>query len=156
MHPGLAEHPFVQHVEALGIEVPHEGITNAYGYPGARGILCLSEAGVGELIETQHFTIRILCCHRAGIRTMRAGKGYITIGLPPYHARAGRSEPDPASSASFLRPACAAGHGSEFWGINIGPMSLKSRLRELGTCEPEPGGHHPPVFCASLAGGHRL
>jgi hypothetical protein len=32
MHPGLAEHPFVQHVEALGIEVAHEGITNAYGY----------------------------------------------------------------------------------------------------------------------------
>jgi hypothetical protein len=32
MHPGLATHPFVLHVEALGIEVAREGVANAYGY----------------------------------------------------------------------------------------------------------------------------
>jgi hypothetical protein len=83
MHPGLAAHPFVQHVEALGIEVAHEGM-HQHGYTergkGAwfHAVDLICEGLVGELIETQHFTdpasIFRAVVYGCRIRTTKAGR----------------------------------------------------------------------------------
>jgi hypothetical protein len=136
LHPGLAAHPFVQHVEALGIEVAHEGITNAYGYTErAKGawfhavdLVCEMWR---ELIETQDFTdpasifraIVYGCCHSH--HENKAGKGYLATSQARHIMRElGACEPDDRAATihQFGAPSlCKQDSGSEYWPINIGP-----------------------------------
>jgi hypothetical protein len=145
----------VQHVEALGIEVAHEGITNAYGYTergkGAwfHAVDLICEGLVGELIETQHFTDpasifrAVVYGCRHSHHESRAGKGYITIGQARHIMRELRANPmtGRSSSASFLRPACAGRTAA----LNFGPSisapesSLKSRLGLSSTAQKTVG-----------------
>lgn len=137
LHPGLAAHPFVQHVEALGIEVAHEGITNAYGYTErpkgawfhAVDLVC---AGMWrELIETQDFTDpasifrAIVYGCRHSHHENRAAKGYLTTSQARHIMRElGACEPDDRAAIirQFGAPSlCKQDSGSEYWPINIGP-----------------------------------
>lgn len=137
MHPGLAAHPFVQHVEALGIEVAHEGIANAYGYTergkGAwfHAVDLICEGMVQELIETQGFTdpasIFRAVVHgcRHSHHESKAGKGYITTGQARQIMQA-LAACEPSDRAGFIRRFSAPilsmqDSGSEYWPINIGP-----------------------------------
>jgi hypothetical protein len=134
MHPGLAEHPFVQHVEALGIEVAREGVANAYGYT-ERGkghgsmpwILSAKACGRTDrdaALYRSGFDLSRRCLWVSALAPRKqGGQGlYHHWPSPPHHARMGPCEPD--DRAAVIRQFCAQpvqDSGSEFWPINIGP-----------------------------------
>jgi hypothetical protein len=137
MHPDLAAHPFVQHVEKLlGFEIPREGITNAYGYTergkGAwwHAVDLISAGQWRALLDTQDFTD----CHsifgaivygcRYSHHDEKAGRGYISTGDARQIIREiGGTEPVDRSSTirRFTAPSlCQQDSGSEHWPINVG------------------------------------
>lgn len=135
MHPRLADHPFVQHVErTLGITIAREGVTNCHGFSNRRHALwwhavdLISAGKWRELLDTQPFT-EPRCILRAvafGLRhsphTAREGRGYINTSQAREIVREmGGCEPDDPNAIirSFLTPSlCKPDHGSAYWPIN--------------------------------------
>lgn len=135
MHPRLADHPFVRHVEqVLGVNIAREGVTNRHGFSKRRHALwwhavdLISAGKWRELLDTQLFT-ETRCILRAvsfGLRhsphTAREGRGYIdTLQARHIVREMDGSEPSDRSTTirSFLAPSlCKPDHGSAYWPIN--------------------------------------
>lgn len=81
-HPLLADHPFVQHVEAvLGRTLPREPVCNAFGYSSAElaqwwhAVDLVSAGHWRELMETAEFTRRECMFRAAGFALRSERKG---------------------------------------------------------------------------------
>lgn len=134
-NPGLAAHPFVQHVEkTLGIEIAREGVTNAYGYSDREkaawwhAVDLISEGNWRELLDTQEFTTArcifqavIYGCRYSG-RDDNNGRGHInTVEAREIMREMGACEP--ADRSGTIRKFSAPmgnkqDGGAEHWPIN--------------------------------------
>lgn len=138
MHPLLAEHPFVQHVErSLGITMAREGVANPYGFSNRRhavwwhAVDLISAGKWRELLETQEFTepgciMRAVAygCRYSHHEDKKAAGHINTAEARAIMREMGATEPDDRAAIirSFSEPhICRQDSGSEHWPINSGP-----------------------------------
>lgn len=138
MHPMLAEHPFVKHVEAvLGLTIPREAAHNAYGYTQSdtaqwwHAVDLVSAGHWRELIETAHFTTpdAMLRAVEHGLRYSGDGKrrahdGYLTVREARALLAWLRAD-EPANRAASVRElgtpdVCRDDKGNERYPVNSG------------------------------------
>ena len=141
-HPGLAAHPFVQHVEAaLGMKLDPDGAPNQYGYSTCQtglwhhAVDLISEGKWQELLATSHLTTtrNIFNAVAYGLRYStndegRARKPHLsTSSARAIMDELGASEP--TNRAATLRelskpsPCNPEGKGRDNWPINDGHKS---------------------------------
>lgn len=143
-HPLLADHPYVQHVEAaLGIEIDRYGAPNRHGYssaPTARWWHAVDLVSAGHwraLLDTQDFTEPdcIMGAVAYGCRYSRhddrKAAGYIsTAEAREIMREMGATEPGSRSAIlrSFTAPCiCRPDDRSEHWPINGGGLCVEDR-----------------------------
>lgn len=136
MHPELAAHPFVKHVESvLGIEIARDGVANRYGYsaaPTARwwhSVDLISAGKWRELLATQLHTTMGDIFHavsygcRYSPNEDRQGRGYIsTAEARTIMEEMGATEPEDAVAILLQcdEPKECKSERSTHWPINTG------------------------------------
>lgn len=142
-HPLLADHPYVQHIEArLGFEIDRNGAPNRHGYssgPTARwwhAVDLITARKWRELLATREFTERECIMHavafgcRYSHHEDKKASGYISIADARKVMGAVRaSEPGDRSATirAFSAPSvCRQDKGSEHWPINTGRLSAEA------------------------------